>query len=236
MIKLPGRDQETPAGLLLGESKFEILESLLDGERTAEEIAKILDVNVSAARDHLTRLEKARFVASRFRRGGVGRPNRVYSISEIGRELFPRRYDWFLTRLLGTLSRTDPALAKRTVARMSAELATSLRERTREAKANPTAEEEQVGLVESLNELGFRAWLERRSGREDESTIVRTDCAVLKVAKSNPKLICEVFDTELLKSVLGADVELQETMARGATRCAHLVKLHGGRSSATTPD
>ncbi len=215
-------DQQAPARLLLGDSKFTILSNLLDGERTAEEFATILDVNVSAVRGHMTDLESMRLVGSKFRRANVGRPNKLYFISEAGRELFTRRYDWFLTSLLGALSRTDPKLTRNAVTKMSAELANEWREAIWKGETNPTQEEKLSGLIDNLSRLGFRTRLERTD--DGSSRIVRTDCALWKTAADDPRLICEVFDTALLESVLGEDVELEATMARGAGQCIHRVK------------
>jgi DeoR family suf operon transcriptional repressor len=217
----PTEEQSAPGKLLLGVSKFAILNDLLEGERTAEQLASILDVNVSAVRGHMIDLENMRLVVSKFRKEGIGRPKKVYSISDPGRELFPRRYDWFLISFLEKLYQTDPKIAMDTVARMSVELATTLRGVIQNDEMHTTQEERLVGLVKSLNNLGFKAKLERKD--DNSSRIVRTDCAVFRVAKSNPRLICGAFDTGLLKSVLGKNVKLEETMARGAGQCVHLV-------------
>ena len=209
------------------------MSSLLDAERTADGLADILDVNVSAVRGHVADLENGGLVTSRFHKAGIGRPKKVYSITESGRELFSRRYDWFLNWFVSVLSRTRPEVALDTVATMSEELASEFRETARAMGGTDGETEKVESLVDNLNKVGFRTSLEKNG--EGGVRIVRTDCAVLKVAKDNPRLICDAFDTQLLRSVLGEDVELEQTMARGAGCCVHTVGSSRGRKAQGRP-
>src|ERR671922_9050 len=65
-----------------------ILNLLLDGSKTAGEIADKLHIQKSAIRTHLGSLQAEQTVKSYFRveRLGRGRPKKVYEITESGRE------------------------------------------------------------------------------------------------------------------------------------------------------
>ena len=77
-----------------------ILNLLLDGSKTAGEIADTLHIQKSTIRAHLASLQTEQTVKSYFRVERLGRPKKVYEITESGRELFPRRYDMILSLLI----------------------------------------------------------------------------------------------------------------------------------------
>lgn len=207
---------------LLGESKVKILETLIYGDKTADQMAKTLGINVNAVRGHMDFLEQKRFVESHFERIRVGRPRRIYAITDLGKELFPRRYDTLMIALLKVLKAKDEKFVNQTVEELAKEFG---REARAFLKKDREAVEKQVfvGLEEILSEMGFKARLEG-DGNNGQSRIIRTDCPILSVAKNDSHLICEVFDTTFLKSALHSDVSLTQTMAHGAKRCIHLIE------------
>lgn len=84
----------------VGETKEKILELLLGGSRSAGEVADKLQIQKSAARVHLESLKSLGAVKSKFQIEKMGRPRKVYELTEKGRELFPRKYDMFLNLVL----------------------------------------------------------------------------------------------------------------------------------------
>jgi DeoR family transcriptional regulator, suf operon transcriptional repressor len=75
----------------LGDTKKIILNLLLDGSKTAGEIADKLKIQKSAIRSHLELLRAEQAIRSYFKVEGPGRPKNVYEITESGRELFPKK-------------------------------------------------------------------------------------------------------------------------------------------------
>jgi predicted ArsR family transcriptional regulator len=71
-----------------------------------------------------------------------------------------------------------------------------------------------------LNEIGFSSRVEKS---RDGFKLVRTNCVILRAAKEHPELVCKVFDTAFLKSALGQNVKLIETMACGYKQCVHSI-------------
>jgi predicted ArsR family transcriptional regulator len=80
----------------VGQTKKMIVNLLLDGSKTAGEIADRLHIQKSAVRIDLESLQTEQAVKSYFRIERLGRPRKVYEITESGRELFPRSYDMVL--------------------------------------------------------------------------------------------------------------------------------------------
>src|SRR5918995_6860972 len=91
----------------LGDTKELILNLLLEGSKTAGEIADKLQIQKSAIRTHLESLQTEQSVKSYFKIERLGRPRKVYELTEIGRELFfRRRYDLILSLVLQEIEST----------------------------------------------------------------------------------------------------------------------------------
>ena len=84
----------------IGETKERILELLLDGSKSASEVAERLQIQKSAARVHLESLQSMGTVRSKFKIEKMGRPKKVYELTEEGGEFFPRKHDLFLNLVL----------------------------------------------------------------------------------------------------------------------------------------
>ncbi|HJS81410.1 MAG TPA: ArsR family transcriptional regulator, partial [Nitrososphaera sp.] len=72
-------------------TKQRILDLLLASPKSAGEVAEALQIQKSAARVHLEALQSQQAVRSKFRIERMGRPRKVYELTEEGRELFPRK-------------------------------------------------------------------------------------------------------------------------------------------------
>jgi predicted ArsR family transcriptional regulator len=70
----------------VGETKERILELLLGGSKSAGEIADRVQIQRSAARVHLESLRSFGAVRSKFKIEKMGRPKKVYELTEKGRE------------------------------------------------------------------------------------------------------------------------------------------------------
>ena len=63
--------------LRAGETKEKVLELLLDGPKSAGEVAEKLQIQKSAARVHLESLQSSQAVRSKFKIEKMGRPKKV---------------------------------------------------------------------------------------------------------------------------------------------------------------
>src|SRR5512145_504515 len=101
-----------------------VMQILLSRERcTINELAEAVDINPISVRHHITRLEADGLVTSEEERHGVGRPRRLYFLTERGREQFPSRYVRLTLRLLEQLKETMPSqLVNQLFSQMAVEL------------------------------------------------------------------------------------------------------------------
>ena len=87
-----------------------ILESIKSSHQAkVEDLAEAANVSPVTVRHHLNSLQADGLIESDSVRRKVGRPYYVYSLSEKGEELFPKRYVRLTTRLLEELKSTLPA-------------------------------------------------------------------------------------------------------------------------------
>jgi predicted ArsR family transcriptional regulator len=199
-----------------------ILEELAVAPLTARDLALKLHIQESAARGHLDRMEGRGLVEPAFHREGVGRPRKRYALTELGQELFPKKYDLILDTVVNELLAREgegfvSALFAQSAQRMASEIAKTIPRDAPEA-------ERLRHLVEALNRLGFRCTVE--VGPDGRSRIVRTNCVFRHSALSHPYLLCEVFDKNLTEALLGeAGVALEDSIGRGGLRCTHLIQL-----------
>lgn len=176
----------------LGYSKQMILEELLDGPKGTFELARKLNIRNNAVREHLSALESRGYVESRFVKTGVGRPRKVYYISEEGVNLFPKKYDFLLKILLDELTRENGIDWVREFLKRAGE---------RIAKVNTAKEKGVKELLDLYNSLGFKATAFQRG---DTLVIRRNNCIYYSLAVDKEKLLCSTLEDALIKSMLPA--------------------------------
>ncbi|MEM3852276.1 MAG: ArsR family transcriptional regulator [Methanomassiliicoccales archaeon] len=204
----------------LGDSKSTIINCLGTGERTGKELASILHVNQNAIREHMLWLERLGLVKSKFVRGGVGRPRKVYYLSGVGVELLPKHYDTFLNVFIKKCAEVagEETLGK-VIADAVRELATGNTE-----MANLPPEIRLEKLVDMLNRIGFMATIEKKG---NDVILVRHNCIFNKTAKLYPTLLCGQCDLNFVRSPIGNGVAVEQTecMGKGDQACKNLIHV-----------
>src|SRR5262249_45827156 len=89
----------------LGNRRHELMKLLVREKNglTVEEIAGALSITRNAVRQHLSGLMNEGVVAVGGTRPSGGRPERLYVLTERGRESFPRRYSWMAELLVESI-------------------------------------------------------------------------------------------------------------------------------------
>ena len=213
----------------IGESKERILELLLGGSKSAGEIAESLQIQKSAARVHLESLQSLGAVRSRFKIEKMGRPKKVYELTEKGREIFPRKYDLFLTLILNKIAgKKGEAEARQIIESIAEDIASGIRTKIDKNNHHPNDLEHSLKVInDASNEMGFVSSLGREE-KDNSFYIQSRNCILHKVASANQDMICHgLHDKIILKSLAGnsdARVELKECMALGNDYCRHIIR------------
>jgi DeoR family transcriptional regulator, suf operon transcriptional repressor len=209
-------------------TKKEILNLLLEGSKTAGEIADKLKIQKSAIRAHLELLRAEQLIRSYFRVKGPGRPRKIYELTEGGRELFPRKYDLVLSLILQSIETEDGHnYAKKIIISVADSIAQKIQDKIKNSSAD--LEESIRILNSSSNEIGFMSSFYK----EDDSTysIVSRNCVVHKVAFSNQDAICHGFHDRIIQKALegkiNPEVHLKECIVLGDNYSRHLISING---------
>lgn len=196
---------------LLGPTKTKILRLLKDSSANAIQVASALDIQVSAVRKHLLALEEAAMVVSDIRHGGPGRPKKMYSLTEVGREIFARSYDKILIGVVAELVQNrGPDDTENLFKQLAAHTTEFV---SQKAKSSP---------IKLLNDLGFEAEI-RRDNRGNLAVVSR-NCPLLQAAQVHREILCRGLHEEILKLLFrGSRVKREKWILNGERACTHLI-------------
>ena len=197
------------------------------GGSTVDAVATAFGLARMTVRQHLAALERDGFVTSREERRRTGRPHLVFSLSDRGQELFPKRYDRLANLVLQEVALLDadeiaglsPREKKQLLLRKMAESVFQQHEGRVRAKDLT----ERVAAVATIlqEEGGFAEW--RDLGGDYE--IVDYNCAYRRVADSH-RDVCD-WHLTLLGRLLGQEVRCSQFMSQGAECCRFVVTQAG---------
>jgi predicted ArsR family transcriptional regulator len=189
------------------------------GPQSADALARRLKVTVVAARQQLGRLLEKGLVAFEDRREGVGRPKRVWSLSDAGNARFPDSHAAMTVDLIQAIG---TAFGAEGLDRVIAEREKATRrlyaERVRPGRS--LAERARL-LAEQRAEEGYMAEVKRQP--DGSLMLVENHCPICVAAKA-----CQGFcrsELRLFRDILGPDakVEREEHILAGARRCAYRI-------------
>ena len=186
-------------------------------QATVNELAEAADVSPVTVRHHLNALQADSLLVSESVRRKVGRPYHVYSLSDKGQELFPKRYARLSTRLLEELKHEFPP---EVISQIFHNVVERVVEEHQGEFENLSFEERLDYLVDLLADEGFLARWEKQDG---EYHFIEYSCPYISLGQEH-KEIC-TFDTKLIVSVLNEDVERHSCMLNGDECCDFSVKV-----------
>lgn len=212
--------QGTPAG--------EVLHVLLRrGPMTVKELQAVLQLSGTAVRLHLNRLQAAGLVVVTEERRGVGRPVKVYSLTEKARIAMGSHSDTLALTLLEEIHRLEgPEKVRLLLQRVSDRLAGDYRSQVRSPNLHRRVQE----LVHALSQRGIVADVVEG---ENVLFIHEYTCPYHDLAQDY-RAICEM-EQEMISRVLGIPVELNQCMMDGHQGCAFLVSLAEEGEKASSP-
>lgn len=216
-------------------TKDQILSHLKrSGGSTVDDLAGEFGLARMTVRQHLTGLERDGLVESREERGKSGRPHLVFSLTDGGEELFPKRYDRLASLVLKEaslltaeeISGLDEDGRKRLLLQKMVERVYAEHEEKLKDKTLP----ERVVLVADIlrEEGGLADWASEGEVYE----IVDYNCVYRRVVDSHPG-VCD-WHVSLLGRLLGRKVECSQFMSRGAESCRFVVRERAASSGGST--
>ncbi len=191
------------------------------GPQSASQLARRLGVTAVAVRQHLQRLSQEDLVDFEDEREGVGRPRRIWRLTERAQGHFPDTHADLTVDLLDAVRRTfgERGLAKLVSVR-TREQEKSYRLRM-PGRAAPL-EQRVAALARIRRDEGYMAEYSRRS--DGSMLLVENHCPICAAAQACQGLCRD--ELALFRRLLGggAKVERTEHMLEGARRCAYRIE------------
>lgn len=203
------------------EEKF-LLYLKTNGAQSTGTIGKALDMTSEAARQQLTKLEEEGKVKSTRDIKGVGRPTKVWKLTQFGHAQFPDAHSKLTVQLISQIRDElgEESLQKIITANQKDQLA-----KYRTVIDHNTGLEERVSKLADIRcEEGYMA--EWKKDKND-FLLIENHCPICAAAE-----VCQGFcqaELETFKEVLGEDINIyrEEHIQTGARRCAYRISKRG---------
>ncbi len=201
-------------------------EILTHGPISASELAKSFKVSGVAMRRLLDALVAAELIQGYeqapygpAKPKGRGRPARVFSVTEKGRDYFESDYDKIANDAVDYISQIA---GKEGIREFAALRANKLAQKfSKFIKASDPLEKKVLALKEQLSREGFLASVQNEMGPTQTLLLCQHHCPVGHVATEHPEL-CDA-ETAMFSSLLGVSVTRLSTMATGGEVCTSLI-------------
>lgn len=188
------------------------------GPLTVGALGDRLGITHVAVRRHLTSLERDALVCSVQERLPMGRPTRVYSLTEAADELFPKKYGSFTLEVLDFLSLNAEEMVEQFFANRGKNMSDKYGP---EVTSGTSLSERVARLTDIQTANGYLADWEQGEG--DTLVIKEYNCPVHQVSRKYPHA-CH-HELEFFKTVLGTDqVERVECIAKGGSCCRYTIE------------
>jgi len=196
-----------------------VLQTLLLNNRcTINELAEAVGINPISVRHHIAKLEAENLVVSQEERHGVGRPRRVYFLTQKGMEHFPSRYVQMSIRLLEQLKQTISSTdVKNLFSKIGEDI---VADHTDPTQLGGLSLEKRLDLMqEVLSHEGFIVSWDREG---DTYHIHEISCPYFHIGQTHPE-IC-ALDQTIISKVLVVPVEKIKCVLKDGEHCTYTVK------------
>jgi len=211
-------------------TKDKIVQVILKRQKvTINELADVVGINPISVRHHILKLEGEGVVDSAEERHGVGRPRRVYFLTEIGQEQFPTRYLRLTNRLLDRVKETFPAqIVGELFSQMGADLADDIV--SSQDLENLSIEDRLDLLKDVLKDEGFNVEWEKT---QDAYHIRELNCPYYHIGQHHPE-ICAV-DQTLISKMLAVSATKIQCLLDGDNYCTYVVPIVASNNVLVNP-
>ena len=192
------------------------------GALSAQALAELLGISAMGARQHLLRLEQRGLVGSFNRVVKVGRPARMWKLTEEAWTQFPDRHEELTLQLIASVREV---FGEQGLEQLVASRERDSEQRYRAALAGCRGLGERVRKLAALRSAeGYMASVV--SEGRGRYLLIEDHCPVCAAARA-----CQGFcraELEVFRRCLEADVERTEYLLDGARRCAYRVRARLG--------
>ena len=189
------------------------------GPQTAEALGRRLGITAVGARQHLTRLQEEGLVDAADHSEGVGRPKRIWSLTEAGDARFPDNHAGLTLELIDAIRKAGGEAMLESVIAIREKA--SLQSYARGLAGASSLKEKVKRLAKIRSEEGYMASVV--SGSDGALLLLENHCPICIAAKA-----CQGFcrsELTLFREALGKSVtvEREEHIVAGARRCVYRI-------------
>ncbi len=175
------------------------------------ELAERMHLSYMGVKQHCNSLEKEGYLSTQRRAKRVGRPEKVYVLTDKAGEFFPRKGTTLVLDLLESVEEVYGTLAaERLLHRLYHRRVEALRPRI----SGSTLSERARKLVEAREEEGYMSRYERNAGPSGE--VLEFHSPILEILDRFPRV--RDFERRLFEDLLGARVEREEDRTGGGLK------------------
>lgn len=210
---------EAVARKQMQEKRRKILELLkIKGPMTADQLSEELNISSMGTRQHLKALEHDDLIEHKTQQTGMGRPGYIYSITELGDELFPRAYSQMANSILEAIKLLD---GEDGIDRIFEKRTESLERQYRMRMDGKSMEEQVQELALIRTEEGYMADWEKI---DPNAYLLREhNCSICKIAEEFPQA-CK-YEMQLFQKVFkDAKVTREKHMIKGDQMCTYRIE------------
>lgn len=187
-------------------------------QMTVLELSAQLNITEMAVRRHLQVLETDGLLSSFMKKNMTGRPSKVFQLSELGEDFFPKQYKQIGMDLLQEINRLDAYIINQAIVSRQERLVNRYRSRFKDKSFIGQINE----LAKIQSEMGFMAEA-NETDSEEVAQIRQSNCPYLEIAKDFPE-ICRnehKFYEELLHT---KNIEKISSLSRGDSCCHYVIR------------
>jgi len=195
-----------------------ILHTMLEKNRTTiGELATAVGINSISVRHHIAKLEAEGLVSSEEERHGVGRPRRVYFLTDKGMESFPSRYVQMSNRIIEQIKSSFPSDVIR---ELFSKMARSITAKyTDSDKLSSLNMEERLDLLKNvMAQEGVIIDWEKQG---EEYQIKGNSCPYLQIEQNHPE-IC-LLDKGIISTLLAVPQNSVQFSRKSGEHCVYTI-------------
>ncbi len=195
--------------------QHQILELLLNNRTglSINEIANALRISRNAVQQHFSTLERDGYIQQGEAKKTAGRPVRLFELTEVGVNFFPKQYAWFSELILADLKKQMGSEAFKSYLQ---KLGNTLSQSLLPEFEGKGIEERIAQLIKIMWDLGYQAtYTETKDS--DTQYIEARNCIYHDLAQKYDE-VCEL-DKALISQLLNKEIELVECMAKKGHIC-----------------
>jgi predicted ArsR family transcriptional regulator len=182
------------------------------------DLSKAMKISKMAIHKHLVELQNRGLVESTDIRIGVGRPKMLYSLTSIGKTIFPKSYADIATIAIDFIEQN---MGKNSVEAVLRKRQSDLYDKYYLRIKNLDFDHKVKELAKMRDEEGYIAE-SKKNQKNNSHTLLEYNCPIIMIAEKHWEA-CYI-ETDLFEKVLDAKIEVTHRAAKGDSVCKFMIK------------